>query len=175
MRSLELKLVSPTADADAAYRRISRFERYPEFVEEVRSVVVRGGGGAEPLVSDWEIVFRSGPLRWSEVDYFQHHQRRIVFEQLSGDFEVFRGSWQVREVPGGCEVVFETTFDFGIPSLAGVLEPIAAKVLKEGIAMIVHQLLGSAVVVDDPATAAAVAARLAAKRAATAGEQALAV
>src|SRR5262245_32980611 len=163
MRSLELRLKSATADADSAYARIAEFERYPEFVEEVRSVVVHADGG-EPLMSDWEIFFRSGPLRWSEVDYFQPDQRRIVFEQMTGDFEVFRGSWRVEPVPGGCEVTFEATFDFGIPSLAGVLEPIATKVLKEGIAVIVNKLLGEATVLGDPAVAAAVAARLDGKR-----------
>lgn len=164
MRSLELKLKSFTADADVAFKRISEFERYPEFVEEVRSVVVHGNDNGEPLVSDWEIFFRSGPLRWSEVDYFQPSLRRIVFEQTTGDFEVFRGSWQVHPIAGGCEVIFETTFDFGIPSLSGVLEPIATKVLKEGIALIVHQLLGEVTVVGDPAIAAAVAARLESRR-----------
>lgn len=163
MRSLELKLRSFAADADFAFQRITEFEKYPDFVDEVRSVVVHANGD-EPLVSEWEIFFRNGPLRWSEVDYFQPDLRRIVFEQISGDFEVFRGSWQVEPIAGGCEVTFEATFDFGIPSLAGVLEPIANKVLKEGIAMIVHQLLGTAAVVDDPAIAAAVAARLDSRR-----------
>lgn len=159
MRSLEIKLRSLSADADFAFDRITRFERYPDFVDEVRSVVVHENGD-EPLVSEWEIFFRNGPLRWTEVDYFQPARRRIVFEQISGDFELFRGAWQVEAVPGGCEVTFEATFDFGIPSLAGVLEPIATKVLKEGIATIVHQLLGGAVVLGDPAVAAAVAVRL---------------
>jgi ribosome-associated toxin RatA of RatAB toxin-antitoxin module len=165
MRSLELKLRSSAVDADVAFARITEFERYPEFVEEVRSVVVQQNNGGEPLVSEWEIFFRNGPLRWSEVDYFQHDLRRIVFEQISGDFEVFRGSWQVTPAAEGCEVSFAATFDFGIPSLAGVLEPIATKVLKEGIALIVHQLLGEAAVLDDPTIAASVAARLASREA----------
>lgn len=164
MRSIELKLRSQSAGADAAYGRIAEFERYPDFVEEVRSVTVHNAGSGEPLRSDWEIIFRSGPLRWTEVDYFQPDQRHIVFEQMAGDFEVFRGSWQVDPVPGGCQVTFEATFDFGIPSLAGVLEPIAAKVLKEGIAVIVHKLLGEATVLDDAPVAAAVAARLSGRR-----------
>jgi ribosome-associated toxin RatA of RatAB toxin-antitoxin module len=163
MRSLELKLKS-AADADFAFGRIAEFEKYAEFVDEVRSVVVHNRGTDEPLVSEWDIFFRSGPLRWTEVDYLQPAQRRIVFEQTDGDFEVFRGSWKVDAADGGCEVTFEATFDFGIPSLAGVLEPIATKVLKEAIATIVHQLLGEATVVGDPATAAAVAARIERKR-----------
>lgn len=163
MRSLELKLQS-AADADFAYGRIAKFEKYPDFVDEVRSVVVHEQAGDEPLVSEWDIFFRNGPLRWAEVDYFQPEQRRIVFEQTSGDFDVFRGSWRVEPRDGGCEVTFEASFDFGIPSLAGVLEPIATKVLKEAIATIVYRLLGEAHVVGDPATAMAVMARLGVER-----------
>ncbi|WP_316525466.1 type II toxin-antitoxin system RatA family toxin [Kitasatospora brasiliensis] len=159
---MELKLQS-SVDADFAFRCIAEFEKYPEFVDEVRSVVVTRTEGNE-LLSEWDIFFRNGPLRWSEVDYFQPAQRRIVFEQTAGDFEIFRGSWQVDAVEDGCAVTFEATFDFGIPSLAGVLEPIATKVLKEAIATIVHQLLGGATVVGDPATAAAVLARIERKR-----------
>jgi len=160
MRSLQLTLRSVAADADFAYERIADFEKYPDFVDEVRSVVVHGNAGDGSLVSEWDIFFRNGPLRWSEVDYFQPDQRRIVFEQISGDFEVFRGSWRVEPTIDGCEVVFEAAFDFGIPSLAGVLEPIATKVLKEAIATIVYRLLGEAHVVGDPATAMAVTVRL---------------
>ncbi|MEV6609085.1 MULTISPECIES: SRPBCC family protein [unclassified Kutzneria] len=164
MRSLELTLRADTVGAAEAYRRICEFERYPELVDEVNAVVVHGREDGGPLLSDWEIFFRNGLLRWTEVDYFQSEQRRIVFEQTTGDFEVFRGSWGVTAAPGGCQVRFEATFDFGIPSLAGVLEPIATKVLKEGIALIVHQLLGEATVVGDPAIAAAVSARLRRRR-----------
>lgn len=159
MRSLSLTLTSTTAGPDAAFRRICELERYPDFVDEVRSVVVHERNG-DTLVSEWEIYFRNGPLRWTEADYVQPAQRRIVFEQTTGDFEVFRGSWHVGPSLEGCAVTFEATFDFGIPSLAGVLEPIATKVLKEGIAVIVHQLLGSASVVDDPATDAAMHVRV---------------
>ncbi|MFF8725770.1 type II toxin-antitoxin system RatA family toxin [Streptomyces sp. NPDC015171] len=161
MRSLELTLRSTGIDADAAYRRITEFERYAEFVDEVRSVVVHPGDENGPLASDWDIFFRNGPLRWSEIDYFQRDARRIVFEQTDGDFELFRGSWQVEPVADGCEVIFEVTFDFGIPSLAGVLEPIATKVLKEAIATIVGSLLGNVTVIGDPATAAVINARFA--------------
>lgn len=159
MRSLELKIRAIGVDADTAFERISRFDSYPNLVEEVRAVTVHGEVRGK-IRSDWEVYFRNGPLKWSEVDYFQRSARRIVFQQISGDFDVFRGSWSVENVPGGgCEVRFETTFDFGIPSMAGVLEPIATRVLKEGISIIVCRLLGNATVIDDPQVAAAVAVR----------------
>jgi ribosome-associated toxin RatA of RatAB toxin-antitoxin module len=161
MRSLALTVRSPRISADAAYDRIRQFETYPDLVDEVRSVVIHADDGGGPITSDWEVYFRNGPLRWSEVDYFQKQQRRIIFEQTTGDFDVFRGTWAVEPLDAGCEVTFSTTFDFGIPSLAGILEPIAVKVLKEGIALVLHRLLEDAVIVDDPSVQAAVVAKLA--------------
>lgn len=161
MRTVTLTVDSATCDADVAYSRIRKFEDYPDLVDDVRSIVVRESEGGT-LTSDWEVYFRNGPLRWSEVDYFQPEQRRITFEQTEGDFEMFRGQWEVQALGGGCRIEFEVVFDFGIPSLEGVLEPIATKVLKEGIAYALLQLLGDAEVVGDPAVATALSAKLAA-------------
>lgn len=159
MRSIEVRTVSTTVTPEAAFDLISNFERYSELVDEVNSVRVHPHEAGH-LLSDWEVQFRNGPLRWSEVDYIQPELRRIVFEQTTGDFHTFRGVWNVKPVETGCEVTFEATFDFGIPSLEGILEPIATKVLKEGIAIIVHRLLGDATVVGDPMTHAAVLQRM---------------
>ena len=161
MRSLTLTVRSTRIAADTAYDSIRHFETYPDLVDEVRSVVIHADDRGGPITSDWEVYFRNGPLRWSEVDYFQDQQRRIIFEQTTGDFEVFRGSWSVEPFDAGCEVMFNTTFDFGIPSLAGILEPIAVKVLKEGIALVLHRILNDAVIVGDPSVQAAVEAKLA--------------
>lgn len=159
MRNLQVELHSPTTTADDAFTRISEFERYPQLIEEVREVTVHTRSDGH-VVSDWEVYFRNGPLRWSEIDYFQRDQRRIVFEQASGDFHTFRGVWSVEPARTGSRVKFEATFDFGIPSLVGILDPIAAKVLREGIAVIVARLLGDAVVIGDAQLAAAVARKL---------------
>lgn len=159
MKTVHIAVSTADCTADEAYERISDFERFPELVEEARSVTVHTNDNGV-VTSDWEVFFRNGPLKWSEVDYFQPEQHRIVFEQTAGDFEVFRGHWQVDPLGSGCTVHFEVTFDFGIPSLAGVLEPIASKVLKEGMALALAQLLGDIRIVNDPALLAATAAKL---------------
>lgn len=161
MRSLHIELHSPTVDADEAFARIGEFERYPELIEEVREVTVHTRSDGH-LLSEWEVFFRNGPLRWSEIDYIQPEKRRIVFEQAAGDFHTFRGTWSVQPAGAGSRVRFEASFDFGIPSLVGILDPIAAKVLEEGIAVIVARLLGDAVVIGDASLAAVVAQKLAA-------------
>ncbi|KZM75684.1 SRPBCC family protein [Nocardia terpenica] len=161
MRTAELHLRSERVDADEAFRRVGRLENYAAMSEDVHSVVVHPGADGAPATSDWEVFFRNGPLRWTEVDYFQPDRRRIVFEQTAGDFDMFRGSWRIEPDGLGCDLYFETTFDFGIDSLAGIMEPLAAKVLKEGLAVAVLRLLGDGEVIDDPTVAAVVADRIA--------------
>ncbi|BAX97803.1 hypothetical protein MSTE_02493 [Mycobacteroides stephanolepidis] len=137
--------VSSSSYPDRAYVAISRFEEYPNFVNDISSITVRPetSGTAPPntMYSDWEVNFRNGPLKWTEVDYHDPVKRQISFEQHSGDFEVFRGLWRVDATDTGSRVGFEVTFDFGIPSLAGVLEPIAERVLKESIYTILDRIL----------------------------------
>lgn len=157
MRSVTLRALVPFTDPDACFRRIGDFERYPELVDVVRSVAVHPPepGGRE--YSDWEVYFRNGILRWSEADRKDGAARLITFEQTDGDFDSFRGSWVVTAAGAECAVTFETEFDFGIPSLAGILEPIAERVFKETIARVLAGLFGTVRVVDDPKIAQALA------------------
>jgi ribosome-associated toxin RatA of RatAB toxin-antitoxin module len=151
MRTARLT-VSSSSHPDAAYEAIARFEEYPKFVEDISSITVWRDDSVsafpDTTYSDWEVMFRSGPLRWTEVDYHKPDERQIAFEQHTGDFEEFRGCWQVTATEFGSQVSFEVTFDFGIPSLAGVLEPIADRVLKESILKIMSRTLSDVNVVD---------------------------
>lgn len=151
MRTAHLT-VSSSSHPDAAYEAIARFEEYPKFVEDISSITVwrddSASASPDTTYSDWEVIFRNGPLRWTEVDYHKPGERQIAFEQRSGDFEAFGGCWQVNATGFGSQVSFEVTFDFGIPSLAGVLEPIAERVLKESILKIMSRTLSDVKVMD---------------------------
>lgn len=151
MRSVQLRVRAEGTSADVAFDRISDFATYPQMVDVVRSVTVhpRCPDGAVP--SDWAVYFRNGILRWSELDRIDPGQLTITFDQTSGDFESFAGVWQVLPAGAGCEIRFDAEFDFGIPSLAGILDPIAARVLTETIAAVLAGLLGSVEVVSDSA------------------------
>jgi hypothetical protein len=63
------------------------------------------------------------------------------------------GSWQVIPVDGGCDVVFESTFDFGVSSIESIVEPIAARLLKDNVELMLIGLFGDGVTFT-PATAA---------------------
>jgi ribosome-associated toxin RatA of RatAB toxin-antitoxin module len=160
MREVQLRIRVQDTDSWFAYQRIGDFGRYPDLVDVIRAVTVHEPvDGSTP--SDWEVYFRNGLLRWSEVDRFDPSRLHITFEQTTGDFHVFHGVWRIEPAGADCLVCFDAEFDFGIPSLAGILDPIAAKVLKETIALVVVSLLDRAEVVGDEPIAAAVAARTA--------------
>ncbi|CPZ63351.1 Uncharacterised protein [Mycobacteroides abscessus] len=65
MRTAQL-IVDSSSHPDEAYRAIAQFEEYPQYVEDISSITVRQDDPsalvAETTYSDWEVIFRNGPL-----------------------------------------------------------------------------------------------------------------
>lgn len=120
---------------DFVYQKLADFRSYSKFSEAVREVNVKYSSSNE-CVSDWEVSFRDGILKWSERDVFNATERTIQFNQLSGDLERFDGVWRMTG-DSTTELVFEATLDLGIPHLAELLEPIAEQALLDNIDSIV--------------------------------------
>ena len=149
MRTIRLRLHVPDKPASDVYATLANFERYPQLCDAVQKVAVTKVSGRR-IVSEWEVTFRAGLLRWTEVDTFDPGALTITFRQLEGDIAVFDGSWQCVDAAQGSEVVFSACIDLGIPSLADALEPIAVRTLIANIISIVRGLVGSAeLVVSD--------------------------
>src|SRR6516165_4733484 len=143
MRTVRLRLHVPRKSASDVYATLADFERYPLLCEAVQNVTVTEV--SEHLtVSQWEVSFRTGLLRWTEEDALDPGALTITFRQLDGDIAVFDGSWRCVEAGPGSEVLFSARLDMGIPSLADALEPIAARTLIDNIASIVRGLVGAA-------------------------------
>jgi ribosome-associated toxin RatA of RatAB toxin-antitoxin module len=134
MRTVELDAIVAGTPAGTVFENVVRFERYPELAPHVRSAVVHQGFPGAEGRSSWELHFRSGLLRWSEGERFEPDALRIEFEQDTGDFDSFRGFWTLRQRGPDTAVHFEAEFDFGIPSLEGILDPIAERVIRETVA-----------------------------------------
>src|SRR5215831_8868074 len=143
MRTVRLRLHVPHKSASDVYATLANFEQYPSLCEAVQSVAVTEKSG-NLTVSQWEVTFRAGLLRWTEEDTFDPGAMTITFHQIEGDIAVFDGSWQCVDAAQGSEVLFSARLDMGIPSLADALEPIAARTLIANIISIVRGLVGSA-------------------------------
>jgi ribosome-associated toxin RatA of RatAB toxin-antitoxin module len=143
MRTIRLRLHVPHKQASEMYATLADFERYPTLCEAVQNVTITNRTGNH-AVSQWEVTFRAGLLRWTEEDTFDPGALAITFRQLEGDIAAFDGSWQCTSAAQGSEVLFCAALDLGIPSLADALEPIAARTLAANIISIVRGLTGSA-------------------------------
>jgi hypothetical protein len=140
MRATSIKVRIRTDDVSAALTEIADFTRFPALAPDVRSVVTGAGG------SEWTVNFRRGVLRWHETDTVSG--LRIDFTQTEGDFAEFHGAWRLRPVLGGAHVTFAVTWDFGIDSMAGLMDPIAERVIKRVACDVLSGLFGEITVLE---------------------------
>jgi ribosome-associated toxin RatA of RatAB toxin-antitoxin module len=126
MRTVRLVIQLPASDLTAAFGLIADFAAFPAFAEDVRAVTVHPSPAADQRSSCWTVNFRRGVLHWNELDTVDQKGLEISFTQTSGDFAEFYGRWRL--TPAG-EVHFEVTYDFGVDSLAGLMDPIAERVV----------------------------------------------
>lgn len=134
MRNVELTARIRDQKAEAVFDAVIRWEKYPELAPHVNATTVHAAYPAADASSSWELHFRSGLLRWTEADSFAREDLEVRFEQTDGDFDSFTGSWALSQQGDDVTVRFHADFDFGIPSLEGILDPIAERVIKETVA-----------------------------------------
>ncbi|MEV0410517.1 SRPBCC family protein [Streptomyces sp. NPDC050448] len=143
MRSIHFHLALPTGDGPAAFNAVVDFTRYPSLSPDVRSVVTHEIAAPGDLrSSDWVMNFRRGIMSWTERERLDHDRLRVEFAQVDGDFEDFRGSWQFIPGSGGVEVILDVTYDFGVESLVGIMDPIAERVIKRSTLRVLTGLFG---------------------------------
>jgi ribosome-associated toxin RatA of RatAB toxin-antitoxin module len=147
MRQVEAYAVIPAVPAEVVFDGIRRFDRYPHLARHVQATTVHEAGDSAGR-SSWELHFRSGLLRWTEHERFLSNDLRLEFEQTSGDFETFAGQWQLEPLGEGTRLAFGAEFDFGIPSMEGILDPIAARVIKETVHAVVVGMFEHVELVD---------------------------
>jgi ribosome-associated toxin RatA of RatAB toxin-antitoxin module len=128
-------------DADEVFDRVRDFERYADHTDAVREVTVTADD-AGTVDSAWAVNFRGGVLHWTERDVVDPAARSITFEQLTGDFSRFVGTWDVRQTGDDVVVLFSCEFDMGIPSLEPIINPVAMRALIDSIGLILRGLLG---------------------------------
>lgn len=138
---VRIEAIVPGGDVSQVFDRVQDYARYTEYTDTVRSVTVTPGA-AGTVESAWEVRFRSGLLRWTERDVVDPVARRITFDQLTGDFASFAGTWDITQAGGDVSVLFTCEFDLGIPSLEPIINPVAMRALDESMGLVLRGLLG---------------------------------
>ncbi|MCX5071308.1 type II toxin-antitoxin system RatA family toxin [Streptomyces sp. NPDC060334] len=126
---VNLPIKAPAADA---WRAVTRLEDYADYMENVESVTVLGASESGARTSEWSVLLKGSVLEWVEEDELDEANRVMSFSQVSGDLDEFTGYWRVDDRGDGTSVVvFSVDFEIGIPLLADMLNPVAAKALRE--------------------------------------------
>ena len=126
------KLVVP---AEQAWQAVVAVENYPERMDSVRRIECLeraiGADGVEIALIGWEIELDGSVLRWVEREHRDPAARRLTVEQVSGDLEIFRGSWTVAGTPDdGSEVTLSVEFEIGMALLRDVLDGFATEAIR---------------------------------------------
>lgn len=105
-------------------------ESFPSYMAEVVDVELLRDEGAH-RVARWSVLLKGSELEWEEEESIDAERMRIDFKQLDGDLAHFSGYWQVGVADGRTVVELYVDFDIGIPLMADMLNPVAARALED--------------------------------------------
>lgn len=112
------------------YDIVKDMAAYPNFMKDLVSVEIleRGEGYT---VSHWVSNVDGRKIVWTERDTFYPDELKITYAQTDGDLKKMEGQWTIEPQEDGCEVTLAVDFEFGIPMIAGLLNPILKKKVRE--------------------------------------------
>lgn len=130
MPYVEVKL--PVASSAALiYPIIKEMEKYPQFMKDLVSVEVLNRT-ANTTTTRWVSNVDGRIIRWTEIDVFDDEKKHISYKQTEGDLKKFEGEWVLTELEGGqTEIMLTVDFEFGIPMIAGLLNPLLKKKVRD--------------------------------------------
>lgn len=125
---VEMEIKAPI---DEVWKLVEDVERYPDYMESVRSVSVKDEQLPSHRLIAWSVLLKGSVLEWVEEETILPNQYRIEFTQVDGDLEKFEGYWQLTAARGFTQVELRVDFEIGIPLLAEMLNPVAARALVD--------------------------------------------
>ena len=129
MPYVEVKKIIKATPA-AIYEIVKDMPSYPTFMKDLVSVEILERG-ADYTISHWVSNVDGRKIIWTERDTFYPEQNKITYAQTEGDLKKMEGEWNIVPQSDACEVTLSVDFEFGIPMIAGLLNPILKKKVRE--------------------------------------------
>ena len=117
-------------DKNAIYQVIQNMEDYPRFMESLVSVTVLERGKNYDI-SHWVSNVDGRKIVWTERDDFYPEDFKITYQQTDGDLKKMEGVWELNDEAEGVRVSLTVDFEFGIPMIAGLLNPLLVRKFRE--------------------------------------------
>ena len=122
--------ITINGDDNKIYEIIKDMASYPNFMKDLVSVEILERG-ENYTISHWVTNADGRRIVWTERDTFYPEELKITYAQTEGDLKKMEGAWTIVEQADGCEVTLAVDFEFGIPMIAGLLNPILKKKVRE--------------------------------------------
>lgn len=129
MPYVEVSLVVQ-AERENIYPILKDMEKYPDFMEDLVSVEVIERK-EQTTVTKWVSNVDGRTIKWTELDRFDDDNMHIAYKQIEGDLKKFEGEWVLTPVADGTEIKLTVDFEFGIPMIAGLLNPILKRKVRD--------------------------------------------
>lgn len=123
-------VISVSCDRDNIYPILKNMDEYPEFMPDLVSVEIMERMG-NTTISKWVSNVDGRIITWTELDIFDDENMHISYKQLDGDLKKFEGEWVLAPAAGGTEIKLTVDFEFGIPMIAGLLNPVLKKKIRD--------------------------------------------
>ena len=105
-------------------------EKYPGFMADLVSVEVIERK-ENTTVSKWVSNVDGRVIKWTELDTFDDENMHISYQQIDGDLKKMEGEWVLTPIAEGTDVKLIVDFEFGIPMISGLLNPILKKKVRD--------------------------------------------
>ena len=103
---------------------------YPRYMDTVQSISVIDEVGDSRKIA-WSVFLKGSLLQWTEQEKVEESTYRIEFDQIDGDLDEFSGFWQLSKHGDHTGVELDVDFEIGIPLRADLLNPVAARALRD--------------------------------------------
>lgn len=123
-------VISVECNREKIYPILKDMEKYPEFMKDLVSVEILERTGHN-TVSKWVSNVDGRVIKWTELDTFDDENMHIAYKQIEGDLKKFEGEWILTPLIEGTEIKLTVDFEFGIPMIAGLLNPILKKKVRD--------------------------------------------
>ena len=118
------------APIDKVFAICSDMVSFAEFMPDVESVSLIEEG-ANYTITDWKTKLQGKRIEWREREDYDSVNYHIRYEQIKGDLKKMEGEWIFTESEDGTGVTLTMDFEFGLPLLEPVLNPVALLALRK--------------------------------------------
>ena len=122
--------ISIKCQRDKIYPILKDMEKYPDFMTDLVSVQVLERTG-NTTVSKWVSNVDGRVIKWTELDTFDDDDMHISYSQIDGDLKKMAGEWILTPTTEGTDIKLTVDFDFGIPMISGLLNPILKRKVRD--------------------------------------------